>query len=1217
MNTSAGGRTRPERSLSPTVRARRALAVLVAMTAFLTATLTAGVVPARAAGGDASAAYTVNLSGPSSVAVYDAYTYGVTVSAPSANSANPTTGVVLTVKLAAGTVFDSVPKGADSPVASSSYDAATNTVSFTLKDLAQALSSFNFSVKQTNNPVKDQTTVLAANISGSATPDGTVPSDSVSTKVTGNFNYSPSKSYSVVAGSDNRTVTYYFNVGTDNASSTTETFTSWAQELTDVLPAGARVTSTSSSLGSWTVTGDAASGQTATWTHTGQYGPSGSAVDAAGGRVWITVYYPDSPAFPVGGLPPKNTASLRTMGHDGTWHDNPMASAQSIAFGQGTSRKLTVTKDADGNGHDTATVGDAYWLRAFKVTASYLNGLDDRKLGQLTLTDSSLDPGNAEIWDHLDVYRLLVSFNASLGAADVPYTLQYQTDNDSTWQTLPGSRTTGTDLRLVIQTASSTRYVADASANATIDLPAGQTLTGWRVVVSPDDGTSIASGGQFTVQTQYVPMYKGRDGVSAPTTGMTNTAVATGTMDDGGAIDPASDSSRTTVVDRVPFTTNVTAPSTLTVGAGATYSACLANMSVNRSYADDVMQVVLPVGVQYDAATGVTRSNTTVIGTNLPVPDVGDGVTVTTRTVTDAGGAEHQVVTFTFATLPAMRPIGAPSDRWVENNGYCYTIPVTVLAQAYDPSDTVAPVQSFGYTEDPAYAAVPMDWYSGFYGSDTYDFDANRSRITVRSATSQVTTAGGLLISKQVRAGTTGSFATSTAVPVGGEAQWQVYVANVLPDPVSDVVLFDRLPVSGDGRDSQFPNTLAGALTGLPDGATVEYSTDATSATTGTWTTDPTGATAWRVTLPRIASGAKLTLLVPTSVPSGLAYGLKDTNDVSGTGSYHGADRTFGSNSAFVTVAADPAITLTKKTNGQHVTSAPGPALQTGSAVTWTYQVTNTGNTTLDPVTVTDKDADGNPVSVTCPSGPLAVGASITCQATGTAITGQYHNTAVVAGTPVDDQDQAIAGAKAPTATDQSWYHGAPATYEADKTSDPASGSTLKPGQKVTYTLRVKNTSPFDLPATVTDSLADVVDDATYNQDATATLPPAPTYADSALSWSGTIPAGKTLLITYSVTVDPDRSGNGTLVNPLIVDTGSPGDCHDAGDCGTTNPVVYPTPTPDPTPSGTATGRVSVVTGVPAPGDPNWGLIAAGAAVLVIALAAGAFELRGRGAGRG
>src|SRR5262249_32603181 len=68
-------------------------------------------------------------------------------------------------------------------------------------------------------------------------------------------------------------------------------------------------------------------------------------------------------------------------------------------------------------------------------------------------------------------------------------------------------------------------------------------------------------------------------------------------------------------------------------------------------------------------------------------------------------------------------------------------------------------------------------------------------------------------------------------------------------------------------------------------------------------------------------------------------------------------------------------IDIEKDTNGESAELAPGPFIPVGGPVTWTYVVTNTGNSPLANVVVTD-DQIG---TITCPATTLAVGASMTC----------------------------------------------------------------------------------------------------------------------------------------------------------------------------------------------------------------------------------------------
>jgi hypothetical protein len=84
-----------------------------------------------------------------------------------------------------------------------------------------------------------------------------------------------------------------------------------------------------------------------------------------------------------------------------------------------------------------------------------------------------------------------------------------------------------------------------------------------------------------------------------------------------------------------------------------------------------------------------------------------------------------------------------------------------------------------------------------------------------------------------------------------------------------------------------------------------------------------------------------------------------------------------------------PSIHIVKSTNGEDANEAPGPSINVGSAVTWTYVVTNQGTVALTNVVVSDDKG----VTVNCGGvNTLATGASMTCTGTGVAVAGQYRN---------------------------------------------------------------------------------------------------------------------------------------------------------------------------------------------------------------------------------
>lgn len=124
---------------------------------------------------------------------------------------------------------------------------------------------------------------------------------------------------------------------------------------------------------------------------------------------------------------------------------------------------------------------------------------------------------------------------------------------------------------------------------------------------------------------------------------------------------------------------------------------------------------------------------------------------------------------------------------------------------------------------------------------------------------------------------------------------------------------------------------------------------------------------------------------------------------------------------------ANAALTLVKKTNGKHYDNARGAELEVGDAVTWTYEVRNTGELLIRDLTVADEGSDGSVPEVSCPTpaGGLEPDASVTCTASGTAIAGQYSNTAVASGRPVDSAGNAVVGlALVASNADSSYYFG-------------------------------------------------------------------------------------------------------------------------------------------------------------------------------------------------
>ena len=112
-----------------------------------------------------------------------------------------------------------------------------------------------------------------------------------------------------------------------------------------------------------------------------------------------------------------------------------------------------------------------------------------------------------------------------------------------------------------------------------------------------------------------------------------------------------------------------------------------------------------------------------------------------------------------------------------------------------------------------------------------------------------------------------------------------------------------------------------------------------------------------------------------------------------------------------------------------------------------------------------------------------------------------------------------------------------------DKSSNRTVDS--KPGDTITYTVTATNDGPGDFTAadqaSVVDDLAGVLDDADYNNNATATRGGPPTYANPRITWVGALASGDTVTITYTVTLKGGGDGVVRNVAWQPVDPNNPG----------------------------------------------------------------------------
>ncbi|MBB2912638.1 putative repeat protein (TIGR01451 family) [Streptosporangium becharense] len=114
--------------------------------------------------------------------------------------------------------------------------------------------------------------------------------------------------------------------------------------------------------------------------------------------------------------------------------------------------------------------------------------------------------------------------------------------------------------------------------------------------------------------------------------------------------------------------------------------------------------------------------------------------------------------------------------------------------------------------------------------------------------------------------------------------------------------------------------------------------------------------------------------------------------------------------------------------------------------------------------------------------------------------------------------------------------HTGGAELRIEKSFSPA---VPRPGRAVTYTITVTNPGTAVHPgATVVDDLAGVLDDAVFNDDASASSGSV-SFSAPRVAWTGDVAAGQTVTITYSVTAGDPPAGNRRLAGLLVGPEGS------------------------------------------------------------------------------
>ena len=240
------------------------------------------------------------------------------------------------------------------------------------------------------------------------------------------------------------------------------------------------------------------------------------------------------------------------------------------------------------------------------------------------------------------------------------------------------------------------------------------------------------------------------------------------------------------------------------------------------------------------------------------------------------------------------------------------------------------------------------------------------------------------------------------------------------------------------------------------------------------------------------------------------------------------------------------------------VTRADTATATPGTVVHYTITATNTGQTAYTGASFTeplagvlddaayngDGAATAGSVSFASPNltwtGDLAVGAAATITFSVTVSnpdTGDKSMASTATSATVGNNCPASGGTDTACTTTVTVVNATTLTFTA--TADTAAAAA---GGVVHYTITVANSglTPYT-GATFTAGLGGVLDDASYDNDAAATAGTV-TFTSPTLTWTGDVPAGGTVTITYSVTVNNPDTGNHVLAS-TITSTSTGSDC--------------------------------------------------------------------------